>query len=70
MAKQRKRFIAGANCPECGATDTLMLYTEGGIEHVNCVECNYYINETQQQAKDAGVEETNADQVIGLFKPH
>ena len=36
-----KRFIAGAVCPSCGAMDTIRIFTHGGQEHRECVECSY-----------------------------
>ena len=34
--RQKKRFIAGASCPECNAMDTMMLYKEHDVEKVEC----------------------------------
>ena len=68
MARTKKRFIAGAVCPECKATDSLMVFTENEAEFVTCVECNYTMSETDKQPaeKEPSV---SRDQVIGVFKP-
>ena len=64
--KNRRRFIAGATCPSCKATDTIMLYFENNLEKLKCVECDY-----QETQIDDKVKATTREQedVIGLFKP-
>ncbi|CUS47529.1 MAG: putative nucleic-acid-binding protein containing a Zn-ribbon domain [Idiomarinaceae bacterium HL-53] len=59
----KKRFIAGATCPECKAQDSMMLYEEKGREIVRCVECDYQMKEPKAPEASA------PDQVIGIFKP-
>lgn len=66
MAKQKKRFIAGATCPKCGDMDTLMLFFENDIEQVECVSCKHRFSEPKAQG---GGSERQFDQVIGVFKP-
>ena len=66
MARQKKRFIAGAVCPKCEAMDTLMLFIENDIEQVECVQCKHRFSEPKEQG---GVSERQFDQVIGVFKP-
>lgn len=66
MAKQKKRFIAGAICPKCGDMDTLMLFFENDIEQVECVACKHRFSEPKSQG---GGSEREFDQVIGVFKP-
>ncbi len=62
--KVKKRFVAGAKCPKCQAQDSIVLFKEQGIETVECVECDYREQQTEQQvAAKAGGE------VIGVFKP-
>jgi uncharacterized metal-binding protein (TIGR02443 family) len=63
---KRKRFIAGATCPKCASTDTLMLYMENNVETVECVTCGH----TQKQT-DTKVEKSIRQQegIIGVFKP-
>ncbi|KMT65075.1 YheV family putative zinc ribbon protein [Catenovulum maritimum] len=64
--KLKKRFIAGAVCPECKAQDTLMLYLENSVEKVECVDCGHKQSKTTQEVEKV-TKTTN--QVIGLFKP-
>lgn len=66
MARQKKRFIAGATCPKCEAMDTLMLFVENDIEQVECVACKHRFSEPKAQG---GGSERQFDQVIGVFKP-
>jgi uncharacterized metal-binding protein (TIGR02443 family) len=65
--RQKKRFIAGASCPKCKATDTMMLFLEHNVEKVECVACGYQMVQPEQQVAKATRE---AEQVIGVFKPH
>lgn len=64
--KTKKRFIAGAICPHCKATDTLMLYMENNVEKVQCVVCDY----SKAQVEDKVEQKTRENEnVIGVFKP-
>lgn len=64
--KTKKRFIAGAVCPHCKATDSLMLYMENNVEKVECVRCDY----AKSQVEDTVEEKTRDNEnVIGIFKP-
>lgn len=71
MARTRKRFISGAVCPHCKATDSMMVYIEDEQEHVTCVECDYSMSEADMQKEESGKKSANVsrDQVIGVFKP-
>lgn len=64
--KQKKRFIAGASCPQCKTIDTMMLYFENNVEKVQCVACGYQMAQPEQQV--AKVSRAN-ELVIGVFKP-
>ncbi|SNS53717.1 YheV family putative zinc ribbon protein [Pseudomonas segetis] len=37
----KKRFIAGAVCPACSATDTVKMWDEDGVPHRECVACGF-----------------------------
>lgn len=66
MEKIKKRFIAGAVCPSCHATDTLMLYLQNNVEKVECVTCGYTKSQNDEKvAQKRGANEN----VIGIFKP-
>ncbi|QSX34365.1 YheV family putative metal-binding protein [Shewanella avicenniae] len=60
----RKRFVAGAKCPKCQAVDSIVLFKENGVETVECVECDYREQQTEQK-----VSQKANGEVIGLFKP-
>lgn len=64
--KIKKRFIAGAICPHCKATDTLMLYMENNVEKVQCVVCDYSKSQVDDKVEQKTRENEN---VIGVFKP-
>ncbi|MCK7458922.1 YheV family putative zinc ribbon protein [Idiomarina aminovorans] len=66
MAREKKRFIAGAVCPKCDAMDTLMLFVENDTEQVECVQCKHRFSEPKEQG---GGSQRQFDQVIGVFKP-
>ncbi|KXS34894.1 MAG: nucleic acid-binding protein [Idiomarina sp. T82-3] len=66
VARQKKRFIAGATCPKCDSMDTLMLFIENDVEQVECVKCKHRFSEPKQQGTGS---EREFDQVIGVFKP-
>jgi len=64
--RSKKRFIAGAKCPSCQQTDTLMLYFENNVEKLACVNCDYTDTQTSQEVSDASKKNSG---VIGVFKP-
>ncbi|RCU43784.1 MULTISPECIES: YheV family putative zinc ribbon protein [Corallincola] len=66
MARQRKRFIAGATCPECQQQDTIMVYFEDDVEQIACVACDYHALRPEQGESGGPVAD---DQLIGIFKP-
>ncbi|UAA40651.1 YheV family putative metal-binding protein [Paraneptunicella aestuarii] len=63
---RKKRFIAGATCPQCKAQDTLMLYIENNVEKLRCVACDY---ERSQVDEEVETKSGASDNVIGIFKP-
>ncbi|MGL1956010.1 MAG: YheV family putative metal-binding protein [Colwellia sp.] len=62
----KKRFIAGATCPQCKAQDTMALTKENGVEKVTCVNCNEQLTQPEAQVEKAVRQH---EQVIGVFKP-
>ncbi|NIF24186.1 MULTISPECIES: YheV family putative zinc ribbon protein [Pantoea] len=62
----RKRFIAGAVCPQCQQKDTLALWRENNVDVVECVKCGHQMREADKQAKSQVREN---EQVIGIFHP-
>ncbi len=65
MAKQKKRFIAGAICPKCKAMDTMALTKENDVETVTCVSCGDQMSQPEVHVEKAVREH---EQVIGVFK--
>lgn len=41
VSRIKKRFIAGATCPECKAFDSIAVFEEGGVQRLQCVSCGY-----------------------------
>lgn len=64
--RKKKRFIAGATCPHCKATDTLMLFLENNVEKVECVSCGQQMVQPEPQVAKAG---RDSETLIGVFKP-
>lgn len=62
----KKRFIAGATCPNCQAVDTIMLYKENDVEKIECVECHHKQSQVTPEVEKAT---SQPQQVIGVFKP-
>ncbi len=64
--KIKKRFIAGAHCPECKSQDSLRWWMQDAVEQVECVECDYQKQKTSEAVAES---EHSQDQMIGIFKP-
>ena len=66
IMKQKKRFIAGAVCPECQTMDMMQLYKEHDVEKVECLSCGHKMTQP-----DGAVQASTRqfEQVIGVFKP-
>lgn len=64
--KQKKRFIAGAVCPQCKAQDTMAITKENGVETVTCVSCGHKMTQSEPQVEKVVRQH---EQVIGVFKP-
>jgi len=66
MMTLKKRFIAGATCPKCGALDTMALTKEDNVEKVTCVACGDQMTQPEEHVKK---DVRPSEQVIGVFKP-
>ncbi|GAA0787881.1 MULTISPECIES: YheV family putative zinc ribbon protein [Pseudomonadati] len=64
MTKIKKRFVAGAKCPKCGAKDSILLFKENNIETIECTDCDY-----REQQTDIAVPKKATGNMIGVFKP-
>lgn len=40
----KRRFIAGAKCPKCGAMDRVVMLTTSEHEWIECIDCDYTEN--------------------------
>lgn len=69
MSKPRKRFIAGATCPACKATDTLQLTIRGDDEQVLCVACGHHFEGRDGKPAEATEAAPTNNNIIGIFKP-
>lgn len=65
MSNLKKRFIAGAHCPQCQEADSIMLYAEQGVEVMECVACGY----KKRQGSEPAQRQAGSGEVIGVFKP-
>jgi len=66
----KKRFIAGAVCPECNKQDTLRWWQENEVERVECVACHHTDSRIPQSVeKSEQLSQETKQQVIGVFKP-
>jgi len=45
----KKRFIAGAQCPNCSELDVITLVESEQGSHMHCVECGYEENMTDSE---------------------
>lgn len=67
MTATRKRFIAGAVCPECHSRDTLAVWRENGVETVGCVTCGFTQRQTDSPLADN--KKSDPKNIIGIFHP-
>ena len=67
----KKRFIAGAKCPACGAADRVVLITSPDDEWIECVECAHTERRpTTVISKDPDHTPTTPDRVgVVQFRP-
>ena len=66
MARNKKRFIAGATCPECKEQDTMMLFIENNVEQVECKACGHHMTQPEDAVQGAT---RQFEQIIGVFNP-
>ncbi|NVK23680.1 MAG: YheV family putative metal-binding protein [Gammaproteobacteria bacterium] len=66
MSQSKRRFIAGAKCPECSLTDTMVVFIEHNVEKVECVKCGHQMVQPEGSVQGAT---RQFEQVIGVFTP-
>ncbi len=67
----KKRFIAGAKCPACGAADRVVLMISADDEWIECIDCEHTERRpTEVVTKDPDQTPATED-VVGVvrFKP-
>lgn len=67
LSRNKKRFIAGATCPECNQLDSIALTLENTVETLTCIRCGYTQSQTPTQAVSAT---RQFEQIIGIFDPN
>lgn len=66
-SKIKKRFIAGATCPNCSSLDSIYVVTEATHETMLCADCNHSQKLYNTEPKEPA--QARPDGVIGWFKP-
>ena len=65
----KRRFIAGAKCPQCQAQDRVVMLSSAEDEWIECIECGY--SERRPTHVEAPEIAEPADEVgVIQFKPH
>ena len=63
----RRRFIAGASCPQCGAVDKIVRVEEGERIYMECVACNMIRDLDEAPPRDQPTEEPVVDRPVRIF---
>lgn len=77
MTTAKKRFIAGAICPRCKATDRIVMYRVGDTDYRECVECGFRdelrfksgLREIQTRVNTPQEQIAKETQVVKLLEP-
>ena len=56
---RKKQFIAGAVCPECSDTDSLVLYSDD--QSVACVSCDFIKTSEQRDSESHSEKKTDVE---------
>jgi uncharacterized protein len=62
----RRRFIAGASCPQCGAVDKIVRVEQGAHIHMECVACGMVRDLDQAPPREQPVDEPAIGQVVTI----
>ncbi|MFV9997495.1 MAG: YheV family putative zinc ribbon protein [Arsenophonus endosymbiont of Dermacentor nuttalli] len=60
----RKRFIAGAVCPQCQSQDTLMFWQKNAFDLIKCIKC-HYMHSQSMSGSDSHIKDKNL--LIDIF---
>lgn len=77
MTTVKKRFIAGAVCPRCKATDRIVMYRIDDLDYRECVECGFRdemrfkpgVREIQTRVNTPQEQVVSETQVVRLLNP-
>jgi uncharacterized metal-binding protein (TIGR02443 family) len=77
MTSVKKRFIAGAVCPRCKATDRIVMYRVDDLDYRECVECGFRdemrfkagVREIQTRVNTPAEQVARETQVVRLLDP-
>jgi uncharacterized protein len=53
----KRRFIAGASCPQCGAVDKIVRVEQGDSIHMECIACGMVRDLDQPPPRDQPTDE-------------
>jgi uncharacterized protein len=53
----KRRFIAGASCPQCGAVDKIVRVEQGDGIHMECIACGMVRDLDQAPPRDQPTDE-------------
>ncbi len=65
----KRRFIAGAVCPQCQLQDKIVLYVDNGDKFFECVKCGYKEKEQAAASKPVATPKPAAAEQIIKFVP-
>ena len=62
----KRRFIAGASCPQCGAIDKIVRVEEGERIFMECIACNMIRNLDEEPPRDHPTDEPVLGQPVTI----
>jgi uncharacterized protein len=62
----KRRFIAGASCPQCGAIDKIVRVEEGERIVMECIACGMIRNLDEPPPRDQPVDEPALGQPVTI----
>ena len=62
----KRRFIAGASCPQCGAVDKIVRVEQGERIHMECIACGMIRNLDEAPPRDQPTDEPVLGQPVTM----
>ncbi|MCC1496223.1 YheV family putative metal-binding protein [Alcanivorax sp. 1008] len=62
----KRRFIAGATCPQCGAMDKIVRVEQGDRIYMECIACNMERNLDEAPPRDHPTDEPMLGQPVTI----